>query len=343
MVHRDRRQRDRPHHHGRRGQHLWGPQRPPPSRTIAAGRTARCGSPRSAPIRSAASRPAGRSANSPSQPRATAVRYHGRTRRRAVVHRIQRDQIGRITTSGAITEFTIPTAKSAIPPSSPAAPTARCGSPRPAPIRSAALRRAAPSPSSPSDAGVEPQGITAGPDGALWITGRINGISHRAHDRRRLQHGDRADRRIPADLRHDGAERQSLVHRVQRQSGRRAGALDERVIALRQPGLRGLCRRRGALFHATFSRAVTVTGTPTLSLNDGGVASYDAAQSTSTALVFDYTVGAGQNTAALAATRSTCRRRDNHRRQRQQCQPGECRRPFTGRRDRHHGADGRAQ
>ena len=55
-------------------------------------------------------------------------------------------------------------------------------------------------------------------------------------------------------------------------------------------------------FTATFSRAVTVSGTPTLSLNDNAVATYDSGKSSSTALVFDYTVGAGQNTAALAMT-----------------------------------------
>ena len=49
--------------------------------------------------------------------------------------------------------------------------------------------------------------------------------------------------------------------------------------------------------------AVTVSGgTPTLSLNDGGTAIYNAAASTSTMLVFDYIVAAGQNTPALAVT-----------------------------------------
>ena len=51
------------------------------------------------------------------------------------------------------------------------------------------------------------------------------------------------------------------------------------------------------------SEAVTVSGgTPTLTLNDGGTATYDAAHSTATSLVFDYTVAAGQNTASLAVT-----------------------------------------
>ena len=50
------------------------------------------------------------------------------------------------------------------------------------------------------------------------------------------------------------------------------------------------------------SGVVAVSGTPSLSLNDGGTAVYNAAASTSTSLVFDYTVAAGQNTAALAVT-----------------------------------------
>ena len=55
--------------------------------------------------------------------------------------------------------------------------------------------------------------------------------------------------------------------------------------------------------NVTPSEAVTVTGgTPTLTLNDGGVATYDAASSTPTHLVFDYTVQAGQNTADLTVT-----------------------------------------
>ena len=47
---------------------------------------------------------------------------------------------------------------------------------------------------------------------------------------------------------------------------------------------------------------VTVTGgTPTLTLNDGGTATYTGDNGTN-ALTFSYTVGAGQNTASLAAT-----------------------------------------
>ncbi len=51
------------------------------------------------------------------------------------------------------------------------------------------------------------------------------------------------------------------------------------------------------------SEAVKVTGKPTLTLNDGGAATYDAAKSSATSLVFDYTVLAGQNTANLTVTK----------------------------------------
>ncbi len=57
-------------------------------------------------------------------------------------------------------------------------------------------------------------------------------------------------------------------------------------------------------FTVAMSEAVTVNttgGTPTLTLNDGGVATYTGGSGTS-ALTFSYTVGAGQNTADLAVT-----------------------------------------
>ena len=54
------------------------------------------------------------------------------------------------------------------------------------------------------------------------------------------------------------------------------------------------------------SENVTVTGTPTLTLNDGGTASYVSGSGTS-ALVFSYTVAAGQNTAGLEVTAVTRR------------------------------------
>ncbi len=53
----------------------------------------------------------------------------------------------------------------------------------------------------------------------------------------------------------------------------------------------------------TMNEQVTVTGTPTLALNDGGTATYDPAASTSTKLVFDYTVAAtDRNVPSLAAS-----------------------------------------
>src|SRR5205814_7017226 len=51
----------------------------------------------------------------------------------------------------------------------------------------------------------------------------------------------------------------------------------------------------------SLSAAVTVTGSPTLSLNDGGLATYDDVHSTTTNLIFTYTV-ASENTPALAIT-----------------------------------------
>jgi ELWxxDGT repeat protein len=57
-----------------------------------------------------------------------------------------------------------------------------------------------------------------------------------------------------------------------------------------------------------FSESVTVSGTPTLLLNDGAAANYNATATAAlkdpTKTVFDYTVGAGQNTAELAVTGS---------------------------------------
>ena len=50
------------------------------------------------------------------------------------------------------------------------------------------------------------------------------------------------------------------------------------------------------------SEKVGVGGLPTLLLNDGGAASYDAAHSSNTSLSFDYKVAAGQVTTDLAVT-----------------------------------------
>jgi VCBS repeat-containing protein len=58
-----------------------------------------------------------------------------------------------------------------------------------------------------------------------------------------------------------------------------------------------------AVFTVAMSEAVMVSGgTPALTLNDGGTAIYDAAHSTSTSLVFDYTVAAGQHTSSLSVS-----------------------------------------
>ena len=54
----------------------------------------------------------------------------------------------------------------------------------------------------------------------------------------------------------------------------------------------------------TFSKAVDVTGTPTLALNDGGTASYSSGNGTST-LVFTYTVASGQSTPKLDSSSSS--------------------------------------
>ncbi|HEV7454447.1 MAG TPA: Ig-like domain-containing protein, partial [Candidatus Saccharimonadales bacterium] len=51
----------------------------------------------------------------------------------------------------------------------------------------------------------------------------------------------------------------------------------------------------------TFSNLVNVGGAPTLSLNDGGTATYTSGSGTNI-LTFTYTVGTGQNTSALAIT-----------------------------------------
>ncbi len=58
-----------------------------------------------------------------------------------------------------------------------------------------------------------------------------------------------------------------------------------------------------AILTVAMSEAVTVAGgDPILTLNDGGTAIYDAAHSSSTTLVFDYTVSTGENTSALDVT-----------------------------------------
>ena len=80
-------------------------------------------------------------------------------------------------------------------------------------------------------------------------------------------------------------------------------------------------------------------GTPTLTLNDGGTATYTGGSGTN-ALTFSYTVGAGQNTADLTVTAVNLNGATHHRRRRQ-CRQPVAHRPDPERpADRHHGADG---
>jgi hypothetical protein len=67
-------------------------------------------------------------------------------------------------------------------------------------------------------------------------------------------------------------------------------------------GAGDLAAGSGVTLTVNLSEAVTVAGgTPTLTLNDGGIATYSGGSGTS-ALIFSYTVGAGQSTADLAVT-----------------------------------------
>jgi VCBS repeat-containing protein len=60
---------------------------------------------------------------------------------------------------------------------------------------------------------------------------------------------------------------------------------------------------QAVMLSLNMSEAVLVTGgVPTLALNDGGTATYDAAHSTATSLAFDYTPTSGQYTSALSVT-----------------------------------------
>ena len=71
------------------------------------------------------------------------------------------------------------------------------------------------------------------------------------------------------------------------------------------PGSGDLGVGQSVTFTVATSKAVTVSGgTPTLTLSDGGTATYAPAASTSTALAFTYTVASGQNAADLSVTGS---------------------------------------
>ena len=129
----------------------------------------------------------------------------------------RRNQIGRITTAGVVTEFSDRHhgRQRSLRASRPG-PTATSGSPRPAATRSGG----SPPPASITEfpiattAGSSPAGITAGPDGNLWFTeagtdkiGRITptGVDHRVPGPHQPD---------SAPLGHHGrARRQPLVHR----------------------------------------------------------------------------------------------------------------------------------
>ena len=89
------------------------------------------------------------------------------------------------------------------------------------------------------------------------------------------------------------------------------------------------------------SETVTVNttgGSPTLTLNDGGTATYVSGSGTN-ALTFSYTVAAGQNTADLTGDSGQPQRRHGARRRRQ-CRQPVAHRPDSERpADRHHDAD----
>ena len=78
---------------------------------------------------------------------------------------------------------------------------------------------------------------------------------------------------------------------------------------------------RPSAFTLKFSEAVTVAGgTPTLTLNDGGTATYTGGSGTN-ALTFSYTVAAGQNTVDARGHRRQSQLRNGHGRRRQCRQP----------------------
>ena len=79
-------------------------------------------------------------------------------------------------------------------------------------------------------------------------------------------------------------------------------------------------------------------GTPTLTLNDGGTATYTGGSGTN-ALTFSYTVAAGQNTSDLDSDRGQPQLRDHHRRCRQCRQPVDQWPDPDRPADRHHDTD----
>ena len=116
----------------------------------------------------------------------------------------------------------------------------------------------------------------------------------------------RRDRAQPADRRTitDGAgNAANLSLSGLTQSGPQIDTTTPAVTAIADsPATGDLDAGKTVTLTLSFSEAVTVAGgTPTLTLNDGGTATYASGSGTN-ALIFNYTVAAGQNTASLAAT-----------------------------------------
>ena len=165
------------------------------------------------------------------------------------------------------------------------------------------------------------------------------------HGRRRTEHrgpgGHRGQSQLGDRHRRRRQCRQSLAHRPdpERPADRHHDADDHRRWS-ESPASGDLNAGKTVTLTLNLSEAVTVAGgTPTLTLNDGGTATYTGGSGTN-ALTFSYTVGAGQNTADLAATAVNLNCGDHHGRRRQ------CRQPLAHRpdpdrpADRHHDADG---
>ena len=126
----EQRQQDRAHHDRRRRHRIHRARRHHRPMASRPGRTARCGSPRSARNKIGRITTAGASPNSRSHGRQPPRWHHGGAGRRAVVHRN-----GRRTRSGASPPpAPLPSSRSrrpaATPSASPRDPTARCGSPK---------------------------------------------------------------------------------------------------------------------------------------------------------------------------------------------------------------------
>ena len=87
------------------------------------------------------------------------------------------------------------------------------------------------------------------------------------------------------------------------QSGPQIDTLTPAITSLvESPASGDLNAGKAVTLTMNLNEAATVAGgTPTLTLNDGGIATYTGGSGTN-ALTFSYTVGAGQNTAALVAT-----------------------------------------